>query len=252
MEDWLFAADGLDGRLISQPIAAAAHLAHHDPSLEGATLVLCDLGTSAMRIDVCRVEAGGIDLLRHEETPAGAPLRAFDVDAALAAYAIRRGDGIRTLGTNVRLLRRAIAQARGRLDPEVEAELWAGRAALFGRERYVKAEDYELTYDDAAAATGSLIAACDELAGTVRGTQPELIEGGPWRVALLGGGALFPPLRQAVLRGLGTGETDARLVDIDREAGLRAAACGAALVAGREVDPGDRYLRTRCSSRHVR
>lgn len=221
LEESLFGTG--DGRLVSQPIAAGAYLCWRDPSLKGVPLVLCDLGATTIRMSVCRASAGRVDLLTHEEVSSG------DVDAALADHAIRHGSGETV---DVRLLRQTIAYARTQLDPEVEAELWAGRRTLFGREPYVTAGPYQLTFDDAVAATEAITTAATELANRVR---PSLT--GAWRLALLGGGALFHPLRQAIQHGLGTGD----VVDLDRDTVLRAAAHGAALVAGGEVDPGDRY-----------
>ncbi|TDV40977.1 hypothetical protein [Actinophytocola oryzae] len=235
LEGRLCGADDTDGRVVSQPVAAAAHLCRRDPRLVDVPLVLCDLGATALRIAVCRVTSTRVALLSHTEVT-----RSFDVDTALAEYAIRRGSRVAPARVDARLLRRTIAAARAGLVPEEEAELWAGRRELFGREPYVTAGAYTLTYDDAAAATEALTTAAGALAREVRATRAELTDGGPWRLALLGGGALFVPLRRAVLAGMGA-ETGGRVLDLDRDTVLRAAACGAALVAGGLLDPGDRY-----------
>jgi hypothetical protein len=240
LEDRLFGGDDVDGRLVSQPLAAAVHLCRRDPTLQNTPLVVCDLGASAARISVCRVVDGRVDLLRYAEVPLGPRLRWFDVDVALADHLLRHRAGP---GTDVRRLRHLIGRARAHLVPAEEAALWAGRRALFGAEPYVTAGGYTLTYDDAEAAIAPMIEAAADLAREVAATLPELSGDDAWRVALLGGGALFHPLARAVLDGLGGDAVgiDARLVALDRDTVLAAAAFGAALVAGREADPGDRY-----------
>ncbi|GAA0984712.1 hypothetical protein GCM10009555_058930 [Acrocarpospora macrocephala] len=216
-------------RLIGQHVAAATYLAQRH---EGGHLVLCDVGACRVTVTLCAVDGQTVRVIdstgSDDEHPADHA--GLEIEAALA-------DSVP--------LRRALTDALyHRRSPSWLAEVLDDRHQPTHADVALYADDHHrVEVARALAATRPLIDLIGHTIARFRARNPGLQPGGAWRLAVLGGASLFPPVRAAVHQafGIATGTRLGLLLDLSAEEVMYATAMGAAFVAEGLAEPGDRF-----------
>jgi hypothetical protein len=254
-------------RLVAAPVAALLYLRRKHQDLAAASrVVFCDIGAGSIGLALCLGRGHGVrvadavqlagslawsgDTLADAEVGDRPPTLAECLVMALAKASgapVSRGPSAMSV-RRWRALEQALADAdqRDRLDAVL-------RHASIARQRYGSA--IALRFADLEVTAAHMLDACEPLAERAAAVLSGLLkrqDDPAWlrpgtdagtRIVLTGGLSALPVLRDALLASAGI-DPDApggALIAPDHAERIGAAALGAALVAGGQADPGDRY-----------